>query len=444
MDCLPFIRRPFDTWKVTAMRQGFVIISVAILIAFAVNRITYVWEQDYIFRTKIILLEKDIQHIPDIAFCVTNATVSYKDDEMDYKSFLLKDPSMPPGFKFESLCDYRLYDTMIVVWMKSAITKLRKKDTFMRTIGFSTNGNNTIQFTLIPHSENPFRESEHVPVASGLENEYDDMINTHYAQPNTTSYITIAPRILKYLRGDFWGFFNMHNETTETVISSMVEDLNTPGVTEFQVMIPASWELSDELLLLSIPEAFASWGGVFSLVVTIFYLLFGRGRPSPFGVMQKYFFDEGTRKRIKVLYGDSDKKDKDVDGKEGNAELGAQSGTPHDEQALGNFRLCGRLKAGRHSGPTSNSNEGPGMPSTSGKATSMASWEEILTPEQLQKRLDEIESRLAKQQELIKGMFLNMQLVDDALENTTQTSWIRQLFRRGDVQKDNEEKKIGI
>jgi uncharacterized coiled-coil protein SlyX len=164
--------------------------------------------------------------------------------------------------------------------------------------------------------------------------------------------------------------------------------------------------------------------------------------------MHKYFFDEGTRKRIKVLYGknDSDKKDKDVNGKEGNAELGAQSRTPHDEQALGNIWLCGRQKAGRHSGPTSNNNEGPGMPSSSGKATSMASWEEILTPEQqLQKRLDEIELRLAKQQELIKGMFLNMQLVDDALEDTTQSSWIRRLFGCGDVQKDHdEEKKIGI
>ena len=105
-------------------------------------------------------------------------------------------------------------------------------------------------YVYLHHSivENPFRELEPVPMASGLENEYDDMINTHYAQPNTTTYITIAPRVLKYLRNDFLGFFNKHNKTTETVISSTVEDLNTPGVTEFQVMIPTSWELSDELL----------------------------------------------------------------------------------------------------------------------------------------------------------------------------------------------------
>jgi len=74
------------------------------------------------------------------------------------------------------------------------------------------------------------------------------MINTHYAQPDTTTYIAIAPRVLSYLRDDFLGFFNIHNKTTETVITSTVEDLNTPGVTEFHLMIPTSWELSDELL----------------------------------------------------------------------------------------------------------------------------------------------------------------------------------------------------
>jgi len=72
---------------------------------------------------------------------MTNATVSYKDDEMDYKSFFLKDPSMPAGYKLESMCDYKLHDTMIVFWMKNEITKLRKKDTFTRDIGFNTNGN---------------------------------------------------------------------------------------------------------------------------------------------------------------------------------------------------------------------------------------------------------------------------------------------------------------
>jgi len=116
------------------------------LIAFAVNRISYIWEQDFIFRTKIILLQRDVQHIPDTVVCFTNVTnavnvtVAYKDDDMDYKVFVLKDPSIPPGYKIESMCDYKVYDTMVVFWMKSQITKLRKRDSFTRVIRFNISG----------------------------------------------------------------------------------------------------------------------------------------------------------------------------------------------------------------------------------------------------------------------------------------------------------------
>ncbi|KAF9345525.1 hypothetical protein BGX34_004672, partial [Mortierella sp. NVP85] len=254
MDNLGFFRRPFDTKTVTTLRRIFILISVSGLIAFAVNRITYVWEQDFIFRTKIVLLQRDVQYIPDTIFCFTNVTnainvtVAYKDDDMDYKVFVLKDPSISPGYKIESMCDYKVYDTTAVFWMKSQITKLRRRDSFTRAIRFNISGNTSIQYTLIPHGENPYRELEPIPETTGLDNVYDDMVNTHYAQPDTTTYITIAPRILSYLRHDFLGFFNIHNKTTETMITTTVENLNTPGMTEFQLMIPTSWELSDELL----------------------------------------------------------------------------------------------------------------------------------------------------------------------------------------------------
>lgn len=177
MDGLSFFRRPFDTKTVTALRRIFIFISgsslspfpprtdfngritlypltllaiihlVSGLIAFAVNRISYVWEQDFIFRTKIILLQRDVQYIPDAVFCITNVTnainvtVAYKDNDLDYRVFVLKDPSMPPGYKIESMCDYKVYDTMVVFWMKNEITKLRPRDTFTRAIGLGISGN---------------------------------------------------------------------------------------------------------------------------------------------------------------------------------------------------------------------------------------------------------------------------------------------------------------
>ncbi|KAK3828374.1 MAG: hypothetical protein J3Q66DRAFT_12390 [Benniella sp.] len=217
-----------------------------------------------------------------------------------------------------------------------------------------------------------------------MENEYDDMINTHYAQPNTTTYITIAPRVLSYLRDDFLGFFNVHNKTTETVVTTTVEDLNTPGVTEFQLMIPTSWELSDELLLLSIPEAFASWGGVFSLTVALFYLLFGKGRPSPFGFIQTYLMGSSTKRKIQEMY----------------------------------YKDRGDVE--------SNNNGEPGMSSPIPRniTIQLPSHGEVGDLEQDQQQdlnllrefvRGEIEYYLDTHQRLMKDMFLNMRLVDDAL-----------------------------
>ncbi|ORZ26607.1 hypothetical protein BCR41DRAFT_202676 [Lobosporangium transversale] len=60
---------------------------------------------------------------------------------------------------------------------------------------------------------------------------------------------------------------------------------------------------SRQVLLVSAPDAFSSWGGLFSLVFGVFYMLFGSRRMSPFGIIQKYMLRSRTKAMIANIYG---------------------------------------------------------------------------------------------------------------------------------------------
>ena len=66
-------------------------------------------------------LREDRRYEPDIIFCMSNATLLHKGDGLAHSTNLLKGPSVPPGYKVESLCDINVHDTMFVFWYEDRI-----------------------------------------------------------------------------------------------------------------------------------------------------------------------------------------------------------------------------------------------------------------------------------------------------------------------------------
>ncbi|KAG0095953.1 hypothetical protein BGZ93_005204 [Podila epicladia] len=77
------------------------------------------------------------------------------------------------------------------------------------------------------------------------------------------------------LRTDFWGYFGTLNKTTVRSVETESTSAFYNGSTEIQVFFPRKELDHRQILLTSIPSAFAAWGGWFSVVWGIFYILFG-------------------------------------------------------------------------------------------------------------------------------------------------------------------------
>ncbi|KAG0356884.1 hypothetical protein BG005_004148 [Podila minutissima] len=58
-----------------------------------------------------------------------------------------------------------------------------------------------------------------------------------------------------------------------------------------------------QILVTSIPSAFASWGGWFSVVWGVFYILFGSPRLDPFGLVALCFMTNKAKRKILKAYG---------------------------------------------------------------------------------------------------------------------------------------------
>ncbi|KAK3827417.1 MAG: hypothetical protein J3Q66DRAFT_270 [Benniella sp.] len=134
------------------------------------------------------------------------------------------------------------------------------------------------------------------------------MYNNHYVQIGTTTYI-ISNTVFKLrLRGDFLGYFNIHSDRQfDPQVTSIIETLPSPGKTQLVMIMPVSETEEVETLVVSIGDALGSWGGVFLLVATFYYILFGTGKMSPFGYVQRFLLRRGTNRMIKKDYADEDK-----------------------------------------------------------------------------------------------------------------------------------------
>ncbi|KAK3828377.1 MAG: hypothetical protein J3Q66DRAFT_383128 [Benniella sp.] len=488
-------RRPYDTAGSYYLRQAFVHIAFLGLLGYAMVLIGRLYYLPSIYQSKPVYL-KDAQrgrrargYEPDIIFCMSNATLLHKDDGLAYSTNLLKDSSIPPGYKVESLCDINVHDTMFVFWYQY---KTSKKDPWpediyyvdfedlTKEIEFRTNSTAPIKFIVSMPSEryeDRYREPEIVESESVIEQDFFNAINTHFVQPReSTTYVNVFPRIVKRLMPGLRGVFGNEEPDDDIVITSNVETLHTPGITKFVLRSPVMWHEDQEMLLKDFSSALASWGGVFSLVATVYHLLFGNGLVSPFGLVQTFFLKSQTKSWLQKHYGNKikggiDSKDEIEDGvdpKDANKEepgvssssLAQQDSSDETIENLGiasppfgqartanaqdvdreqtlplGFLSENTLLRNRHAvvssdqRDSSQTNVHPESPTEARSLEERLERQEdelallrALVYEELLPRLQEHEQRSRSKETLIKGLFLDMGIVDEALADPKPSS----------------------
>ncbi|KAF9999946.1 hypothetical protein BGZ65_004776 [Modicella reniformis] len=116
--------------------------------------------------------------------------------------------------------------------------------------------------------------------------------------------IRVTPRRFWTVREDIWGLFgtlvDYQISSVSSYLHNVVPDFDGAYV---EVMLPKELEIKTEILLTTIPSAFAAWGGAFSAAWSIFYFFFGASRLSPFGIINECMRMK-TRRYITKQYGD--------------------------------------------------------------------------------------------------------------------------------------------
>ncbi|KAF9354255.1 hypothetical protein BGX34_011127 [Mortierella sp. NVP85] len=438
------LRRPFDTTAVTILRLIFLVVSVLGLGAFAVDRIVRVTKQEYYAQTRTVTLLNQTKYEADIVICADKAIAYYDNTTMNVITKNLKDPSIPPGYIVPSPC-FPEHNVMFVFWYKEMSRTIRYTSDLTTLIRLETNTTTDVAVVAMTRAHNVYGNHKTIP-----ENEAKDyffnVYNTHFVRPGETTSIFVHPRILRTLRRDWLGLFRVYNETKQTGLTSTIETVSTPGITMFRVKAPISWQEDEEVLFLDIPGAVATWGGVFSLVVSVFYLLFGSGRLSPFGVVQTYLVHSSTKRRLRDAY---------LQRNEDGVDLNTQ-GTGHHEQALHLNALNEKTRLG----------DGHTIVSFDGQDHSQNVYSRNFTltehpPQQHHEELallrafvyGEILPRLQRQEQrsedresLMKHMYLDMEMVDVALEDSRASApgytaltvnWIKRIMKRGKVSNEH-------
>ncbi|KAF9362592.1 hypothetical protein BGX34_005863 [Mortierella sp. NVP85] len=285
------------------------------LIYFGYSVIQDLLKRDYIYVQHLKYITGEPWRLPDLLVCTAGATVSdYDRMVFNYTSYPLKGPTIAADEYMPSPCSLPEHDTVYTfVFNFGPGQELPKKnlDEILRQITFATTNTIPIQFTLIHgQSDIYYGKPKKKPDMRGEENGYasegldDGVYNNHYAQIGTTTYISSHSVFIKRLRGDILGYLNWHGDDTffDPQVTSTVEAVPSPGKTQLVMIIPMTATEEVETLVVSIGDAVGSWGGVFSLVATVYYLLFGTGKMIPFGYVQQFLLRRGTKKMIKREY----------------------------------------------------------------------------------------------------------------------------------------------
>ncbi|KAF9574720.1 hypothetical protein EC968_005725 [Mortierella alpina] len=156
---------------------------------------------------------------------------------------------------------------------------------------------------VLPNRDNPYAwNSGMLPPGSPFPRELDDNM---YIASQLDSGLSIQTTPVKTWekRTDIWGLFGRLKTQPQYTVRSSVSDIKRANSSFIMVGLPTFSVEQSELLITTIPNAFASWGGAFSATFGIFHILFGSPRIDPFGIIAVYFFGYNMKRKISKTYG---------------------------------------------------------------------------------------------------------------------------------------------
>ncbi|KAG0231044.1 hypothetical protein BGX31_005656 [Mortierella sp. GBA43] len=416
------LRGPSDTIMFTVLYWISFYFTVIGLGVFAGERIAAVKRRSFVYDTNPISFDSQGSYVPDIIFCTDNAKLTDNNLRYFYNKTISLDGSLAPSSnRAHSLCAGG-NTMMIVLFAKKLESGNMNTEGQIESIVLETNSTEYIQYTLLPSDINPFRQTL-VPDA-----ELDPQVvanmglrNTYYAKPNeTTAFITVVPEIIQSPRKDFVGLFNLYGDEEEHQLSSNVDTFHTPGLTLFQFTVPNAAVMKKKVLVMTIQDGLASWGGAFSLSICVFHFLFGIGRISPFGFIQKYLLRTSTRKRVLSTYekqGTDKDSSTDDDEELDKPSFSSLQGNESDEQNGGHYNNH-EQSANHEVIEMSLVVDNPIRPTTRGQATEPTAdlrQQLELQKEELASLRAFVQKRDQQYQDLVtllKDLFLDMELVD--------------------------------
>ncbi|KAI7832174.1 hypothetical protein BC939DRAFT_488707 [Gamsiella multidivaricata] len=158
-------------------------------------------------------------------------------------------------------------------------------------------------FFFLGAENNRYRNTTYVTGRSPLADRTFGEYQHAFVQDNSVAWLTSTLETTRVLRSDFLGLFGLYNDSATIYdVKSNAEVILDQNKTHIYYQFPNMQIESRQVLLLSIPEAISSWGGAFSIILSIFYALFGKGAFSPFGIIQKSVLRNGTRAKIASVY----------------------------------------------------------------------------------------------------------------------------------------------
>ncbi|KAF9290543.1 hypothetical protein BGZ68_006779 [Mortierella alpina] len=112
----------------------------------------------------------------------------------------------------------------------------------------------------------------------------------------------IEPKVTKVIRSDIWGLFGSTEAEQEYSIETLWIPLSTNNYSIIDVYLAQGSHNDTQILVTSIPRAFADWGGAFSVAWAIFFFFFGAPRVDPFGIISR-LIGRKTQRYVTTFYG---------------------------------------------------------------------------------------------------------------------------------------------
>ncbi|KAI1316988.1 hypothetical protein EDD11_009146 [Mortierella claussenii] len=305
-------RRATDGVIFNALYYFFFLIAVGVLIYYGKTRISDVLGRDSVVQStnKYASAGDPFMSIPDLVVCTLNLT--YDPLTIPWRwtvtSVSLKEADLPPNKIVDSPCIRNATDMYI---FSSIVNPAGTYGWGTPKFNFTNYGEsamgNFASVYIIPSQTNPYMNTTYIDKDKQPEIRDPVQRNSHILiQGYTRVFLSSTLERTEMLRNDFWGLFGVYNKTGSLyTITSKAETLMMPNTTVFVYNLPTVEVRSHQVLLLSAPEAFSSWGGAVSIILSIFYLLFGHKQKTPIGIIQKALLGKGTKARMTEIYNSS-------------------------------------------------------------------------------------------------------------------------------------------